>query len=131
MNVYLEDRLALVRPRGGRGLSVPVAELLDRLQVEHGLQPRRVVLDDGEVLVLDGARHLLGGLRFSDANSMWTNRTYLEDGCAGAQELHGDVGRVDAARGQDGEARQCVGDGGHGPGCQFNGICILHLPERS
>ena len=38
----------------------------------------------------------------------------LHDAGAGHEELHGDVGAVDAAGGHDREPGQALGDGGHG-----------------
>mmetsp|Transcript_11752 Transcript_11752/g.29695 ORF Transcript_11752/g.29695 Transcript_11752/m.29695 type:complete len:519 (+) Transcript_11752:748-2304(+) len=85
----------------GGGLEVPLCKVFARLHVEVALEAADVVSDDGEVLVLDGGAD-------------------LHDGRAAVNELQRRLGRIAAARGQDGEARQRAGDGGdcperHGP----------------
>lgn len=62
------------------------------LEVEKGLEAGDVVLDDGELLVLDGTAD-------------------LDDAGSTVDELEGDVGAVDTTSGEDGEARDGVSDG--------------------
>ena len=84
-------RLALLVSQGWWWLAVPIFEL-QSFQIEQRFQAGDVVIDDGEILIL-----------YRTANLQGTS--------SALQELEACIGRVDAAGGQDREARQSSGDG--------------------
>lgn len=56
--VQLGDGFADLMTDGGRALAVPSFESVDGFQIHQSLETGDVVVDDGEILILDGAANL-------------------------------------------------------------------------